>query len=217
MAWAAVTEPVMAATAWPSNAHLIADCARLEYLRYEDEILDPTWGRGTWWKIWEPVPFRLVRHDLYTLDGIDFRQLPHEDRCFDAVTFDPPYVCTGGRDTTTMPDFADRYGLTNAPRTPAALQEMNNAGLKEMLRVVKPKGIVLVKCADYVWSGKLVIGTHRTLTAALDLGFSLEDRLEHIGRPRPQPPRTRADGEPVRQHHARRNLSTLLVLRAPRG
>ena len=78
-----------------------------------------------------------------------------------------------------------------------------------MHRVVKPTGIVLVKCQDYISSGKFWAGTHHTLTCALDVGFELIDRLEHYGAPRPQPPGRR-------QVHARRNLATLFVLRRPR-
>jgi hypothetical protein len=199
----------MAATPWTTNAHLIVDCVRLGYLGADDLTLDPTYGKGTWWKLWRPE--KLVTHDLVT-DGVDFRDLPHPDGSFRRAAFDPPYVCVGGRTTTTMPEFHARYGLTAAPRTPVALQAHNDDGLAEVHRVLKRGGTALVKCADYVWSGKLQIGTHRTLCAALALGFELVDRMEHIGRPRPQPPRTRADGQPVRQHHARRNLSTLLVL-----
>ena len=43
-------------------------------------------------------------------------------------------------------------------------------------------------------------------------GFKLVDRLEHLGAVRPQPPRTRTDGKLVTQQHARRNLSTLVVV-----
>ena len=68
---------------------------------------------------------------------------------------------------------------------------MNDAGLAECYRVVRPKGIVIVKSQDYVTSGKLYPGTHYTLTAALAMGFTLEDRLEHLGHVRPQPARTR--------------------------
>lgn len=205
---------VLAATDWRSNAELIADCARLGYLREYWLTLDPTYGRGVWWKLWRPE--ELTTHDQAAC-GCDFRQLPHEDETFDAVAFDPPYVCTGGRTTSTIPDFNSRFGLTDAPRTPAALQEMNEAGLAEMHRVLRPRGVLLVKCKDYVWSGRLFLGTHRTLTRALELGFEPIDRLEHVGRPGPQPDRNRADGKPVVQQHARRNLSTLFVLRKGRS
>lgn len=211
-----MTGPVMAATRWPTNADLIADVARLGYLCPSDVVLDPTYGRGIWWKKWRPT--ELIAHDL-RLDGVDFRRLPEASGSVDAAAYDPPYVCVGGRATSTLAakgsDMHARYGMDTAPRTPAALQDMNDAGLAELVRVVKPKGIVLVKCQDYVWSRRLYLGTFHTLSAALALGMELVDRLEHITNPRPQPERTRADGRPSVQQHARRNLSTLFVLRAP--
>lgn len=210
---------ILAATAWRTNAELIRDVAALGYLDKEVVTLDPTYGRGKWWSLWRP--FTLIAHDLYTLDGVDFRQLPEEDGSVGQVAYDPAYVCPGGRATSTLPDFNDRFGLSMTPRTPAALQEMNDAGLKECLRVVAPGGVVLVKAQDYVWSGRLQLGTHWTLSHALAVGFTVVDRLEHIGHARAQPGgRTREgpNGErvPTRQQHARRNLSTLFVLRAPR-
>lgn len=222
-----MTAPVLAAHTWRNNAELIADCHRLGYLRFEWVTLDPTYGRGKWWKTWRPA--FLVTHDKHTLDGVDFTDLPHDDGAFDAVAYDPPYVCTGGRKTTTMPDFHDRYGIgETAPKTPKALQALINAGLTECARVTrrsrtvrgepdKEGGVILVKCQDYISSGGLWLGTHHTLTHALELGLRLIDRLEMVQkRPRPQP-RNRWDGSEVRQVHARRNLSTLLVLKTPKA
>ena len=219
-----MTAPVLAAFAWPTNAHLIADCARLGYLSAELRTIDPTYGRGKWWTRFRPVD--LVAHDLYTLDGVDFRRLPHDDGSFRQGVFDPPYVCKGGRATSTMPDFLDRYGLARAPRTPAELQEMNDAGLAEMVRVLAPRSLLLVKAADYVSSGRLVDGTGAMRDAAKALGLTLVDRFEHMGHVRAQPKgRTRKArrGEestngrvPSRQHHARHNSSTLFVFRTPK-
>lgn len=197
--------PVMAATAWPSNADMIVDMVRLGYLTHYDVVLDPTYGSGRWWKKWRPTHFF---HHTNTEDGSDFRNLPYPDNFFDAVTFDPPYVCVGGRKTSGIKSMYDGYGLTDAPTTPIGLQLLINDGLKEMARVVKPKGIILVKNQDYISSGKLWLGTHHTLCAALDYGLLCVDRFEHIGNPRPQP-----SGR--RQVHARRNLSTLFVFRKP--
>jgi hypothetical protein len=195
--------PVLAATAWRTNAELIADCARLGYLQSDWLTLDPTYGKGTWWNAWRPL--QLWAHDLAD-DGVDFRALPYPDATFDAAVFDPPYVCVGGRQTSTIPGYHARYGLTDAPKTPAGLQEVINGGLDELHRVMKPKKFVLAKCQDYVWSGRLWLGTHHTLTHALAIGFEVVDRLEHLSGVRPQPPGRR-------QLHARRNLSTLFVLR----
>jgi tRNA G10 N-methylase Trm11 len=196
--------PIKAAYAWPSNAELIADCALLGYVRNTDHVLDPTFGRGVWWKLFRP--YSLTTHNRNE-DGVDFRNLPHDTGVFDVVAYDPPYVSVGGRESSGIKEMHGRYGMEDAPNSPAALQDLINEGLHEVHRVLKPRGVALVKCQDYISSGKLWLGTHRTLTYALDeLGFTCVDRLEHITSPRPQPANRR-------QVHARRNLSTLFVLR----
>lgn len=202
--------PVLAAKAWPTNAHLIADVAKLGYLRKHDVVLDPTWGDGVWWKAWSPTWLISPR------EGTDFRHLPYDDDAFDAVAYDPPYVCPGGRVTSGIKGMYRRYGILDAPRTPAELQELMDDGLAECARLVYPSarramsadqnGVILMKCQDYVSGGKLWPGTYLTLKAAERLGLVLEDRFEFLGGIRPQP------GGRV-QRHARRNLSTLLVLR----
>jgi hypothetical protein len=154
--------------------------------------------------VWQPD--ELVAHDLHKLDGVDYRHLPHPDCSFAQAVYDPPYIAMGGRDTTGLPGFLERYGLHGCPQTPAALQRHNDAGLAELRRVLEPRAMLVAKTADYVSGGKLWLGVHRTVEAAEALGFRLEDKLLHVGEPRPQP-----DG---RGHvHARGNCSTALVLR----
>lgn len=199
--------PVLAACDWATNGHLIEDCVRLGYLRPEWKTVDPTFGRGVWWSRWRPDTLTSTDGNAAkspTGEAVDFRSLPYPSGSFDAGAYDPPYVCVGGRKTTGLPDMHDRFGLTDAPTTPADLQVLIDDGLTEMARVVRPKGFVLVKCQDYISSGKLWIGTHHTLSHGIDLGMTLVDRLEHYGPIRPQPPGRR-------QVHARRNLSTLFV------
>lgn len=197
---------ILAAHAWTSNAELIADALRLHAPEGDYRILDVTFGRGNWWH--HPTPTNVVGHDL-RLDGVDFRSLPYDDCSWDVIAYDPPYVSVGGRKTTTLQggDYHDRYGLTDAPRSPAELQDVIDAGLREVARVVRRRGLVLCKCQDYVSSGRLWLGTYLTTRAALEAGLTVVDRMEHLSRSaRPQPPGRR-------QVHARRNLSTLLVLR----
>lgn len=218
---------VLAAYAWPSNAELIEACHRLGYLRDDDHVLDPTYERGVWWKAWRPEKLTALHR---ARDGTDFRSLAYPDGSFDAVAYDPPYVCPGGRRTSTIQPMHDRYGMAEGGhddpdfRTPDELQRLINDGLGEMWRLVRPSaarsmtggpnGVVVVKCKDYIWSGRFFAGTHYTLAHALTLGFVIEDRFEHVGEPGPQPT-VNPDGSPRGQFHARRNLSTLLVLRRP--
>lgn len=202
--------PVLAANNWPNNAELIADVFRLGYIELGDDVLDATYGRGLWWKVYRPG--FLVTNDIVQGRAdcnYDFRHLPEEwANRFDVVAYDPPYVCVGGRETTGIPDLHDRYGLTDAPKNPRALQALMDLGLLEMKRVTRPGGLILMKCQDYISSGKLWPGTYYSQRQAVTLGLEVVDRFEHIGHARPQPPGRK-------QVHARRNLSTLFVLRKP--
>lgn len=197
---------VMAATSWHTNADMIEDVVQLGYIRPGDHVLDPTYGRGTWWKKYRPE--HLAIHDI-TLDRVDFRNMTEPDNTFDVVAYDPPYIAVGGRKKSTIPEFNDRYGLHSTPRRPEPLQDYINEGIVEMHRVLKPRGLLLVKCCDYVNARKLWIGSHHTLAFALSIGFTLHDRLYHLRRPGPQSQTT--------QEHARQNLSTLLILKKSRG
>lgn len=204
--------PVLAAAPWKTNAHLIADVVRLGYIREGDRVLDPTFHLGTWWNAvdLDTIELFALSDELDSeafVDGHDFRSMPFEDKSFDVIAFDPPYVSKGGRSTSGIKEMDTRYGQHTAPPTPALLQDLINDGLTESVRLARR--VVLVKCKDYVSSGRLWIGTHRTLTHALDLGCELLDRFEHLSGVGPQPPGRR-------QVHARRNLTTLLVLRPPK-
>lgn len=216
--------PVLAATHWPTNGHMVADLHRLGYLLATDRVLDPTYENGIWWQQWRPDDLTTCHR---ATDGTDFRRLPFPSHHFDVITYDPPYVCPGGRKTSTMQDFHERFGMAEGGhedpmfRTPDELQQLINDGLTEMVRLVKPGrrdaekgGRLLVKCQNYQWGGHLFEGAEHTRAHALDLGCTVVDRLEFLARPRPQPSSNR-DGSDRRQVHARRNLSTLFVLRAP--
>ncbi len=205
---------ILAATAWPTNGALLADVHRLGYLRADDVVLDPTYGRGRWWTDWRPA--QLIAHDL-VLDGVDFRRLPEETGTVDVVAFDPPYIAQGGRATSTLAgghdefgrrraDFLDRYGLYDVPKDVAGVIELMAAGIAEFYRVLRPGGLLLVKCMNYVTSGRYRRSAYDVLAHAELLGFTLVDELVHLRRPGPQPQRDY-------QHHARRNYSLLFVLR----
>lgn len=201
------TNPVLAAAPWHDNSQLIAAAAQLGHLRAEWRTLDATYGKGVFWKLWRPDV--LVTNDSdWNIEAdyhFDFRRIAFPDKAFDAIMFDPPYVCVGGRTTTGIPEMHARYGLTDAPTSPEGLLKMNMDGLTELVRLTKPKGKILIKYQDQISSGKYFAGTHFMAQHALDLGCTWVDRLERTQpNSRPQPPH-------VRQLHARRNLSTLLV------
>jgi hypothetical protein len=192
---------VYAAYQWKSNAELIADLAKLGYIT--GHVLDPTYGKGVFWKIF--TPDKLSYHDIM-IDGVDFRNLPYDNEHFDTVVFDPPYVAPGGRVTAKV-SYYERYGLLETPKSPYDLWEYNKSGIDECIRVLKKRGCFLIKLQDYISSGKFCPFTFLIWQYVTDKhSLELEDVLHMITHPRPQPAHRK-------QQHARRNHSTMMVFR----
>lgn len=194
---------VLAIDKWKSNAELIASCAELGYLRKEWSTLDPTYGLGTFWKVWRPE--LLIATDIdpkkspHTSNGIDFRALPWVDRTFDAVVFDPPYKLNGTPDAS----IDERYAV-HVPTRWQDRMTLCMDGIRECARVLGD-GYLLVKMQDQVCSGKVRWQTRVFADVAGDCGLGLVDRFDFLSY-RPQ-------GKEVRQVHARRNSSQLLVFK----
>lgn len=205
---------ILAADTWPTNADLIAEVVRLHKLDPSGEAIDLTYNTGKWWARWHPR--FLTKNDLddrFGEFGEDYRSRTRwSDNQFDLVAFDPPYCSTGGRKTTTTKSMNTNYGMLESAKSPAENQEWINLGLAEAVRICKPRGVVLVKVMDYISSGKLWLGTYRTIDHALTLPVEVEAIYTHVGKAGPQPQVNR-DGSPRRQLHPRNNASTLLVLR----
>jgi hypothetical protein len=218
-------QPVLAAAAWPSNAEMIEDVVRLGYIRPHDQLVDLTWGRGVWWKNYhhDPERFWMIANDPkvvpppeagHVFRHHDFHAAPFDGGFADVVAYDPPYVSKGGRSTSTIPDFNDRYGLSEAESSPRSLHEYNLGGLREAVRISRPGGIILVKCMDYISSGDLQMATIWMHDDARAMKLKVVDRLIHVGDAGPQP-KTNLDGTTRRQVHARSNHSTLWVFAKP--
>jgi hypothetical protein len=192
--------PIPASVQTGTNADLIATIAPL-YLT--GSVLDVTYGEGKWWDRFTPDPFTF--HDLHKVDGVDFRALPHEDRSFDAVCFDPPYVPQGGTSTKgCAEDFRDRYGLLEESTPWWVTKALVEDGLAECARVTR--GWLLVKCSDFVSGGEFHLGHRWMMDAAAKAGLGDPwDVIVHFTGPGPGGHNI---WEPVR---ARRHHSYLLV------
>lgn len=157
-----------------TNSDLMAAVAPL-YL--SGSVLDATYGDGRWWERFTPSPF--IAHDLYKLDGVDFRALPELDDSIDAVCFDPPYVPAGGSRTSgrTVAEerFRDSFGLE--PRSLVELNELIVGGLGECARV--SRRWVLVKCCDFVTGGVFTLGHLTVLDEARRIGLKPHDLIVH--------------------------------------
>lgn len=198
-------EPVMAFGSWANNAEMIADCARLGYLRSDAKTLDPTWGLGRFYSLWRPD--ELIASDLDPERSpvgysIDFTKMPFPDGFFDQIILDPPYKLngTGGSHASD-----EAYGVAGTYESWQSKHQLICDGITECTRVLKPKGMLLVKCQAQVCSGQIRWQPFIFTAHAETLGHRLVDML-HIPSYRAQPPgRT--------QIHSRQNYSTLLVLR----
>jgi hypothetical protein len=199
-----VLEPLMAHGTWATNAELIADLGRMgRYLHDDYRTLDPTWGKGRFWTLWQPAD--LTGCDLNPAKSpigypVDFTALPFDPASFDAVVFDPPYKLNG------TPSAADEpYGV-DLVASREERHRLIRLGITECVRVVRPDGWVLVKCQDQVNGGKVRWQTRMFADHAEALGCRLVDAAQ-IESYRPQPPGTA-------QKHLRRNYSTLLIFQA---
>lgn len=203
-----------------TNAQLILNLVELGYIKPTDEVVDVTYGKGKWWRLYKHDHDRFLgliwkgdykegsdfRDPVALID--DFGDLPFPNAFANVVCFDPPYVSPGGRTTSTIPDFNDRYGLRLAAKTPLDLHLDNMRGLLEAERICKPGGFLLMKTKSYVSSGKLQAQVHWAYDAATATGLRLVDEFYHVSPPGPQP-------EGRGQVHARQNVSRLLVFRKP--
>lgn len=192
-----------------TNAALVLDCVELGYLSEELETLDPTWGLGAFWKSWRPT--HLVARDLDASKSpfgspVDFTALPFADASFDRVVFDPPYKLNGTSTGVGCSSSDAAYGVAQrGSRTQRHI--IAERGITECVRVLRPGGMLLVKCQDQVNSGQKRWQTIEFALHAHSLGCALTDQL-HVFSHRPQPANRR-------QLHARQNYSTLLVLKKP--
>ena len=205
------SEMVWAATDWQCNGDLIADVAKLGYIRDDDCCIDLTYGKGTWWKRYRPT--LLATNDIDDTTKAeyhdDFRATKWFDDNFDVVAYDPPYVSVGGRETSTIQEHHERYGMADTPRTPAELQFYINAGLKEAVRICKSGGYILAKSMNYISSGKYQPGVFEVWTFMEDeMGVPLVDQFILVGKPGRQSQTT--------QRHARNNYSSLLIFQKPK-
>lgn len=194
---------IMAIAEWKTNGHLIADCHRLKYIHDLDSVLDCTYGYGVFWNVWKPKGYLFHGTDIDPAKspddpaGVDFRKMPHDDKSFDVVVFDPPYTFRG----TSALGSDEQYGVhINQPWKDRWADIYD--GLTECCRVAKRR--VLMKCQASVVSGKIRWQDVEATRVAEECGFGLRDRFDFLSY-REQPAGTA-------QKHARRNASTLLVL-----
>lgn len=177
-----------------TNAELIEYIAPL-WIPEDALTLDATYGKGNWWTRFKPK--MLYTNDIDpgspAFDRYDFRDLPRlwGDR-FDVIAFDPDYIAKGGRDTSGIAEFDQAFGLDKPYESPAALFYTNSLGIREAARCLSPGGVLLVKCMDYISSGRYVSGYAWAKDTAAAVALELVDVFIHHSGTGPQPKFNRA-------------------------
>jgi hypothetical protein len=195
---------VMAIWNWKTNAELIRDAVvPLGYLRKNMVVLDPTYGKGSFYSKWRPdtlIACDLVKEKSPIGFSVDFRSMPFATSMFDAVVYDPPYRLNGTPDR----DSDESYGI-DVRMTWQARYKLIYDGMTECTRVLKSGGNLLVKCQSQVSSGAVRWQVDDFGAHARDLGLTKLDQFDMVSHRKQPPGRS--------QVHARRNSSTLLVFR----
>jgi hypothetical protein len=184
-------------------------------------IADVTYGKGVFWQNVDAARYRLLATDLKT--GVDCRALPYKDASVDCVVLDPPYMeglfrrhgshLAGGGSHAA---FRDRYSNGKMTRGgfkyhEAVLDLYFQAGL-EALRVLKGRGVLIVKCQDEVSANRQRLTHVEIINKYESYGFYAKDLFVVVRRNQPAVSRL------IKQAHARKNHSYFLVfVKIPAG
>ena len=175
-------------------------------------VCDATYGKGVFWQQIATTDFDFHASDIVTCDSkYDFRDLPYGDDFFDVGVLDPPFGCHSAYSHVHDPGrlCADRFGCkTLKTATADHVMELYRGGTTELHRVLRPGGILIVKCMDAIHKGRQRWITHEVLEwATKSLAMEGLNRFwmsSDVWRP----PLHRG-----RQRWARRVVSTLWVFR----
>lgn len=178
------------------------------YISPGDKIADITYGRGVFWKKITPGIYQTFFSDLST--GTDCRKLPYTDKFLDCVVFDPPYMHTPGGSAHIAHQNFEKYYANNTIKSNKkyheAVIDLYFATSEEVLRVLKPKGIFILKCQDEVCSNKQRLTHVEIINHLYTLGFRCEDIFIVVRKGRPGISRLKGE-----QKHARKNHSYFLI------
>ena len=184
-------------------------------------VADVTYGKGVFWKQVSKGKYKLKVSDIAT--GIDCRDLPYDLESIDCVVLDPPYMegfyrreSSHKAGSGTYSAFREHY--SNGTEKPgrakwqdAVLQFYIEAGI-EAHRVLKEKGVLIVKCQDAVSANRQHLVHIQITNAYEDMGFYLKDLFVVVRKNKPAVSRIK------RQVHARKNHSYFLVfIKVPAG
>lgn len=186
------------------------------------KIADTTYGGGVFWKKVDLTKYELLATDI--ADGVDCRKLPYENESLDAAVLDPPYMEGLLRDNRdhkagggTHASFRSYYSNGDevnegGPKWHAAVADLYYKAGEEAHRVLKPKGVYIVKCQDEVSANRQWLTHVEIINYYEKLGFYAKDIFVIVRQNKAGVARLK------KQVHARKNHSYFLIfVKAPKG
>lgn len=207
----ASSDLVLSATV-AANASVFANVLRL-HVAPGSRVADVTYGKGAFWRDVPDGEYQLAATDLKS--GVDCTRLPYGAESFDALVLDPPYMeglyrpaATQLAGSGTHAAFRSRYSTGEAceggPKYHDAVVDLYRRAGIEAHRVLRRRGVFIVKCQDEVSAGRQRL-THVELVNEYAERFRVEDLFVVVRAGRPCVSRIK------RQLHARKNHSYFLV------
>jgi len=183
------------------------------YVAPGSTVADVTIGKGVFWRSIVPGSYNLLATDLST--GTDCRKLPYEDGSIDCVVFDPPYMHTPGGSAHIGHQNFETYYRNNISSSEKkyheAVLDLYFTAAIEAKRVLKDKGIYIVKCQDEVCANRQRLTHVEIINELSGYGFVIEDMFVVMRNGRPGVSRA------LVQAHARKNHSYFLVFYKPKS
>jgi DNA methylase len=178
-------------------------------------IADVTWGKGVFWQNVPPHRYNVLPSDLKT--GTDCRSLPYESTSIDCVVLDPPYMeglfrkrtghmAGGGSHAAFRENYSNGEPTTgDGPKWHGAVVDLYFKAGREAHRVLKPEGILIVKCQDEVSANRQWLTHVEIINEYANIGFYCKDLFVVMRTNKPVVARLK------KQEHARKNHSYFLV------
>lgn len=184
------------------------------------KVADVTYGKGVFWRNVSETDYELFPTDIAM--GVDCRDLPYKSGSIDCVVLDPPYMEGFYRKQNkqkagsgTHAAFRSAYSNgdevnqdkvnTGTKKWHGAVTEMYFSASREAHRVLRKKGILIVKCQDEVSAGKQWLTHVEVINELEKMGFYTKDLFVVVRTNKPSVSRIK------RQIHARKNHSYFLV------
>ena len=195
------------------NADIFWQILRL-HVPHGSTVADVTWGKGVFWQKVEDGLYHVRSTDISM--GVDCRDLPYCDSEIDCVVLDPPYMegfyrnsssqkAGGGSHSTFREHYSNGDERPGRSKWHAAVIDLYRDAGREAYRVLRPNGVLIVKCQDEVSANKQWLTHVEIINDYEGMGFYTKDLFVVMRSNKPSVTRLK------KQVHARKNHSYFLI------